>query len=313
MKIKTTNNNKSTLKNKCIKVILTSLMLATLIGCTSNKAATEDGKLKIYTSFYTMYDFTSKIAGDKAEVVNLVSDGTEPHEWEPSTSDMINLESADMLIYNGAGMEHWIDKITESLENDIILVEASEGVTLIDDELTQGNSDPHVWLDAKNAKIEMENIKNALVQADEANAEYYEANYEKYAKMFDELDEELTSRIKELDNKNIIVSHEAFSYLCKAYGLTQTSIGDLEADAEPDAKRLAEIVEFAKSNQVTTIFFEELVSPKMANVIADEIGADTAVLNPVEGLTGEQVEAGEDYFSIMRANIDTLEHTMNNK
>lgn len=313
MKIKTTNNNKSTLKNKYIKVILTSLMLATLIGCTSNKAATEDGKLKIYTSFYTMYDFTSKIAGDKAEVVNLVSDGTEPHEWEPSTSDMINLESADMLIYNGAGMEHWIDKITESLENDIILVEASDGVTLIDDELTQGNSDPHVWLDAKNAKIEIENIKNALVQADEANAEYYEANYEKYAKMFDELDEELTSRIKELDNKNIIVSHEAFSYLCKAYGLTQTSIGDLEADAEPDAKRLAEIVEFAKSNQVTTIFFEELVSPKMANVIADEIGADTAVLNPVEGLTGEQVEAGEDYFSIMRANIDTLEHTMNNK
>lgn len=305
------------MKNKILKIAMTTMGVILLAGCSSNistnSSTTDNGKLKIYTSFYTMYDFTSKIAGDKAEVINLVSDGTEPHEWEPSTADMVNLESADMLIYNGAGMEHWVDKIAESLENDIRLVKASEDVTLIDDELAEGNSDPHVWLDAKNAKIEMETIKNALVSVDEANAEYYEANYEKYAKMFDELDEELASRIGALDNKNIIVSHEAFSYLCKAYGLTQTSIGDLEADSEPDAKRLAEIVEFAKANQVTTIFFEELVSPKMAEVIASEVGADTAVLNPIEGLTQEQVEAGEDYFSLMNSNLDTLEQTMNNK
>ncbi len=301
------------MKNKILKTTIAIIGVMILAGCSSNKATTEDGKLKIYTSFYTMYDFTGKIAGDKAEVINLVSDGTEPHEWEPSTADMTNLESADILVYNGAGMEHWVDKISKSLENDILLVEASENVTLIEDEVSEGNSDPHVWLDAKNAKIEMETIKNALVSADAANAEYYEANYEKYAKMFDELETELASRIGALDNKNIIVSHEAFSYFCKAYGLTQTSIGDLEADVEPDAKRLAEIVEFAKANQVTTIFFEELVSPKMAEVIADEVGADTAILNPVEGLTEEQVKAGEDYFSLMRTNLDTLEQTMNNK
>jgi zinc transport system substrate-binding protein len=301
------------MKNKLFKTTIIIMGVLTLVGCSSDKTTIDDGKLKIYTSFYTMYDFTSKIAGDKAEVINLVSDGTEPHEWEPSTADMVNLESADMLIYNGAGMEHWVDKISESLENDIQLVEASEGVTLIDDTFAAGNSDPHVWLDAKNAKLEMETIKNALILADKDNEQYYETNYEKYAKMFDELDKELVSRIGALDNKNIIVSHEAFSYLCKAYGLTQTSIGDLEADAEPDAKRLAEIVEFAKANQVTTIFFEELVSPKMAEVIAAEIGADTAVLNPIEGLTKEQVEAGEDYFSIMNSNLDTLEQTMNNK
>jgi zinc transport system substrate-binding protein len=299
------------MKKNYINVGIVIILLLMLTGCTSSKTQIEDGKLKIYTSFYTMYDFTSKIAGDKADVVNLVSNGTEPHEWEPSTTDMVNLEDADILIYNGAGMEHWIDKITDSLENEVLLVEASEGVALIDDELAEGNSDPHVWLDAKNAKIEMENIKNALVKADEVNSDYYEANYEKYAIMFDELDDELKNRLEALDNKNIIVSHEAFSYLCKAYGLTQTSIGDLEADAEPDAKKLTEIIEFAKTNGVKTIFFEELVSPKMANVIADEIGADTAVLNPVEGLTQEQIDAGEDYFSIMKINIDTLEQTMN--
>ncbi|OYP01292.1 hypothetical protein CG709_11240 [Lachnotalea glycerini] len=129
--------------------------------------------------------------------------------------------------------------------------------------------------------------------------------------MFDELDSELTNRLGALKSKNIIVSHEAFSYLCKAYGLTQVSIGDLEADAEPDANRIAQIVEFAKTNQVKTIFFEELVSPKVANVIANEVGADTAVLNPVEGLTEDQMDAGEDYFSIMRSNMDALEKALN--
>ncbi|PXV96207.1 zinc transport system substrate-binding protein [Lachnotalea glycerini] len=292
-------------------LIFLGVLLAMLGGCASNDKKQEDGKLKIYTSFYTMYDFTSKIAGDKAEVVNLVENGTEPHDWEPSTTDMTKLEEADMLVYNGAGMEHWIEQVTSSLENNIVLVEASNGVELISDELSQGNSDPHVWLDAKNAKIEMENIKNALVKIDEENAQYYESNYEKYATMFDELDSELTNRLGALKSKNIIVSHEAFSYLCKAYGLTQVSIGDLEADAEPDANRIAQIVEFAKTNQVKTIFFEELVSPKVANVIANEVGADTAVLNPVEGLTEDQMDAGEDYFSIMRSNMDALEKALN--
>lgn len=295
---------------KIIAVIVGLTLMSGLVGCSAQKTKEESGKLKIYTSFYTMYDFATKIAGDKAEVVNLVSDGTEPHDWEPSTTDMTALEKADILIYNGVGMEHWVDEVSNSLQNDLKLIEAAEGVELISDDESGGDSDPHVWLDAKNAKIEMENIKNALVQADSENATYYEENYEKYAAMFDELDTELTKRIGALTNKNIIVSHEAYSYFCKAYGLEQTSIGDMEADAEPDANRIADIVDFAKENKVTTIFFEELVSPKVAQVIAKEIGADTAVLNPVEGLTKEQVEAGEDYFSLMRANIDALERAL---
>ncbi|WP_099467584.1 metal ABC transporter substrate-binding protein [Konateibacter massiliensis] len=291
-------------------MIAAMMITAAVLGGCGTQEAKEDGKLTVYTSFYTMYDFTSKIAGDKAEIINLVSDGSEPHDWEPSTTDMVALEKADMLVYNGAGMEHWVEQISGSLENDIVLVEASKGVELISEEGEEEHSDPHVWLDAENAKLEMENIKNALAELDPENAAYYEENYETYAAKFDELDAELTERIGALENKDIIVSHEAFSYLCKAYGLTQTSIGDLEADAEPDANRLAEIVEFAKENKVTTIFFEELVSDKVAKVIADEVGAKTAVLNPVEGLTEEQAKAGEDYFSIMEANMEALENAL---
>lgn len=298
---------------KEIGIILILIMVIMLGGCSSNSEKTDSGKLKVYTSFYTMYDFTSKIAGDKAEVINLVSDGSEPHDWEPSSKDMVELENADMLIYNGAGMEHWVEQIKSSLDNEIVLVKASDGVELISDEQSEGNNDPHVWLDVKNAKIEMENIKNALVQIDPNHSEYYETNYQTYADKLDALDEKLTNRMEALEDKNIIVSHEAFSYFCKAYGLTQTSIGDLEADAEPDANRLAEIIEFAKENHVTTIFFEELVSSKVANVIAKEIGATTAVLNPIEGLTQEQVDAGEDYFSLMEENMNALERALNHK
>lgn len=293
-------------------IICFIVLMSVLTGCATGAKKESNDKLTVYTSFYTMYDFTSKIVGDKANVVNLVTDGTEPHEWEPSTTDMAALEKADMLIYNGAGMEHWIEQVAASLDNKLILVEASKGIDLISGE-GEEHSDPHVWLDAKNAKFEMEAIKNALVQADAKNATYYEENYNKYATMFDELDSQLSTRLSALPDKNIIVSHEAFSYLCNAYGLKQTSIGDLEADAEPDANKIAKIVEFAKENNVSTIFFEELVSPKVAQVIANEIGAKTAVLNPIEGLTKEQSQAGVDYFSLMKENIEVLETALNHE
>ena len=281
-----------------------------------------------------MYDFTSKIAGDKVDIINLVPSGTEPHDWEPSTEDIANLEKADMLIYNGAGMEHWVDDVTKSLSNkDIVLVEASEGIDLMeghhhhDDEGEEVHDhesegahehegedadehehglDPHVWTSIKNAKKEMENIKNALVKADAANAEYYEANFKMYSEKFDELDKKYETEIAKLPNKNIVVSHEAFGYLCKEYGLTQVGIEGLSPDSEPNPKRMAEIVEFVKEHNVKVIFFEELVSPKVAESVAKETGATTDVLNPIEGLTEEQLKEGNDYISIMEQNLNSI-------
>ena len=239
--------------NKALTVaLITTMGLSVFAGCgTAEKTEpnnTEGKKLQVYTSFYPMYDFTSKIAGDKVDVINLVPSGTEPHDWEPSTEDIANLEKADMLIYNGAGMEHWVEDVTKSLSNkDIVLVEASEGLDLMeghhhhDDEGEETHDheseeahehegedatehehslDPHVWTSIKNAKKEMENIKNALVKADAANAEYYEANFKMYSEKFDELDKKYETEIAKLSNKNIVVSHEAFGYLCKEYGLT---------------------------------------------------------------------------------------------
>ena len=318
--------------------LITTMGLSVFSACgTTEKSEsnnTEEKKLQVYTSFYPMYDFTSKIAGDKVDVINLVPSGMEPHDWEPSTEDIANLEKADMLIYNGAGMEHWVEDVTKSLSNkDIVLVEASEGLDLMeghhhhDDEGEETHDheseeahehegedatehehslDPHVWTSIKNAKKEMENIKNALVKADAANAEYYEANFKMYSEKFDELDKKYETEIAKLPNKNIVVSHEAFGYLCKEYGLTQVGIEGLSPDSEPNPKRMAEIVEFVKENNVKVIFFEELVSPKVAESIAKETGATTDVLNPIEGLTEEQLKEGNDYISIMEQNLNSI-------
>jgi len=170
--------------------------------------------------------------------------------------------------------------------------------------------DPHVWLNPINAKKEMENIKNALVNADPANKNYYENNYEKYLKEFDLLDKEYKDMVSKITKKDIVVAHEAFGYLCNAYGLNQVAIEGLNAESEPSPGRMAEIVDFVKKNKVKYIFFEELVSPKVAQVIAKESGAKTSVLNPLEGLMEEDINQGKEYFSVMRDNLSALREAL---
>ena len=285
-------------------------------------AATSGAKLIVYASFYPMYDFAKKIGGDRVEVTCLVPAGTEPHDWEPATTDIKDLEHADALVYNGAGMEHWIGDTLESLSNKrLVAIEASKGIGLR--EVTGGDEDehagdagdsaqeaahvdPHVWISPANAKAELANIRDGLKQADPDGAADYDANYKKWAAEFDALDKEYGERLSAVPNKTIVVSHEAYGYLCDEFGLTQKPIEGLEADAEPDARRMAEIADFVKQNNVKVVFSEELVSPKVAQTIADEAGVRMERLNPVEGLTDEELAQGEDYLSVMRGNLAEL-------
>lgn len=305
------------MKIKKIMSLLISMTILFSVGCTknNNEDVNSQGKINIYTSIYPLYDFTKKVGGDKVNVTNLVPAGTEPHDWEISTSDIVNLEKADMLVYNGAGIESWTDKVINSLENkNIDYVKTSEGLDIHSADVNEkshdghnhGSSDPHTWLSIKNAKKEMENIKDALVKKDPKNADYYEKNYETYSKKFDELDKKYKDTLDPIDNKSIIVAHEAFGYLCDEYDIKQVGIEGLTPDSEPDPARMTEIIKFAKDNNTKTIFFEELVSPKVAKTIAKEINANTAVLNPLEGLSDEDIKNGEDYFSVMEKNLQAI-------
>lgn len=298
-----------------------TLSLSLLTGCGTQPADTAagDGRLRVLTSFYPMYDFACKIGGDCIDVTNMVPSGTEPHDWEPSTNDLKNLEKADVFIYNGADMEPWADDLLVSRSDTLHVVEASENVELrtTDGEHEHahehegadhhhGDFDPHVWLDPENAKIEMEAIRDALCAADPENSTVFQSNYEKYAAELDALDAEFREKLAPLPNRIIVVAHEAFGYLCDAYGLTQVGIEGLSPDSEPDPGRMAEVIDFVREHSISTIFFEELVSPKVAEAIASETGAQAKMLSPLEGLSDEQAAAGADYFSVMHDNLAAL-------
>ena len=303
-----------------------TLSLSLLTGCGTQPADTAagDGRLRVLTSFYPMYDFACKIGGDCIDVTNMVPSGTEPHDWEPSTNDLKNLEKADVFIYNGADMEPWADDLLVSRSDTLRVVEASENVELRttdgehehaheheDADHHHGDFDPHVWLDPENAKIEMEEIRDALCAADPENSTVFQSNYEKYAAELDALDAEFREKLAPLPNRTIVVAHEAFGYLCDAYGLTQVGIEGLSPDSEPDPGRMAEVIDFVREHSISTIFFEELVSPKVAEAIASETGAQAKMLSPLEGLSDEQAAAGADYFSVMHDNLAALMEALN--
>lgn len=312
-----------------VMIIFTLLMS----GCNTNNTQldAEDERITVYTSFYTMYDFTSKIAGDKVNIINMVPSGAEPHEWEPSPRDIAGLSRAKLFVYSGAGMEGWADKVLASINNTgLVAVETSKNVKLRgrgdgspvsfsqsdEGEEHAGHNhddleyDPHVWLNPMNAKMQMEAIRDGLIQVDPQNKSFYEGNYNEYAAKLDALDKAFKDAATTFTRKEIVVSHEAFGYLCSAYGLEQLAIEGISSESEPTPARMAKIIDFVREHDVKHIFFEELASPKVAETIARETGARTALLNPLEGLTEENLMDGKDYFSVMEDNLEALKQAL---
>ncbi|MDO5718784.1 MAG: zinc ABC transporter substrate-binding protein, partial [Tissierellia bacterium] len=173
-----------------------------------------------------------------------------------------------------------------------------------------GGLDPHIWTSPSLAKREMENIMKGLCEKDPENADYYKSNYKKYSEEFDKLDKEFKTEIEKLPNRDIVVSHEAFGYLAKDYGLNQIGIEGLIPESEPTPQKMAEIIDFVKDNNVKVIFFETTSGSKVADSIGKATGAKPMVLNTLESLTKEEVESGDDYFSVMRKNLEAIKEAL---
>jgi len=310
-------------KKLSIMFVIFILSFTVLAGCsTSSKEVLVKDKVNVVTSFYPLYDFARKIGGDHVNVINLVPTGIEPHHWTPKSLDIKLASDSELFFYQGAGFEGWVDDFLKSLRSDakVKSFKVSEGVNLIPisgdhdhedhgkDEANhqEGEWDPHLWLSPINTKKMAENIKNALIQVDAVHQADYEANYDKLAAQFDELHAEFTNEITKLPRKEIVVSHQAFGYLCHEYGLEQLAIMGVSAEAEPSAQDMKQINAFIREHQVKYIFFEDLVSDKLAKTLARDAKVQTLVLHTLEGLTDEQMKNGEDYFSLMRKNLSNL-------
>ncbi|WP_424766186.1 metal ABC transporter solute-binding protein, Zn/Mn family [Paenibacillus sp. sgz302251] len=299
--------------------------------------AAQEQQVSVVTSFYPLYFLASEIGGEHVNAVNLVSAGVEPHDWTPKSRDLDTASNAQLFLYHGAGLEGWVDDFLKGMSKDSMVIskEMSVGINLIEgsgevtdehaDENNQGHADennhghadeeahnheegidPHTWVSPKSALVLAENIKNSLIEVDSANQADYENNYSALKQKLEALDADYTAKLAQVTNKNIVVSHQAFGYLARDYGLNQVPIMGLIPDAEPRAQDLLKIAKFAKENNVKYIFFEELVSDQLANTLASEADAKTMVLNPLEGLTPEQEKAGENYITLMERNLQNL-------
>lgn len=282
----------------CIWGLLFFISLSACNNYSAEKKASD--KLVIYTSFYPLYDFSKKIAGDKAEVINMIPVGVEPHEWEPTTKDIVNLNNADLFVYNGLNMEQWADKVINSLQGKKPqCVETATG-------LSSDGLDPHIWLDPLLAAKQMKKIKEALCQIDPDNAVQYEQNYAENQSLLKKLDQEYKEELVLCRNKDLIVAHQAFGYLCKAYDLNQIAIQGLFAESEPNPKHIKEIIDFIKDHKIKVIFGEEMVSPKLTISLSKEANCKVEFLNTLEGLSQEEQDEGKEYFAVMRDNLKKI-------
>lgn len=258
-------------------------------------------KIKVTASFYPLAFLAEQIGGNKVIVTNLTPPGAEPHDFEPGTRDIAQLANQDLILLNGGGLEGYVDKLKENIDSKKTIL------MLAGQPFMSNLKDPHVWLDPVLYKKEAKVITETLIKIDPANSEFYKENAQKLSNIFDQLDLDFKNGLSNCKQKNIVTSHKAFGYLASRYGLNEIALAGLSPEQEPSSKTLVEVTTFAKTNKIKYIFFEELVSPSIAQTIAREVGAQTLVFNPLEGLTKEDVVAGKTYFTIQKENLMNLQ------
>src|SRR5258708_28720330 len=298
--------------NKKLTLFILGLLLAACIAFITKgnfSKQTVSDKLQITASFYPMYFFASQIGGDKVQVYNITPASAEPHDYEPTTQDIARISRSNLVVLNGGKLEAWGDKIKDQLKGtNVLIVTAGQG--LADRQLSEnGNNiqDPHVWQNPLLAKKQVEAIEKGFEKIDPQDTMYFQANASKLYGELDQLDSEFKQGLSSCQKKDFVTSHAAFGYLATQYGINQVAISGVSPDQEPSSQKLAEITDLVKKQDIKIIFFESLVSPKLSQTIAHETGAQTMVLDPIEGLTQEDLNLGRNYLTVMRDNLSALQ------
>jgi len=311
-------------------IVFSFLTLILLAGCETQNVSQNDTvepgeeKIVIAATFYPLAEFAKHVGGDLVEVSQVIPSGAEPHEYEPTAKDITRIYSAGIFLVNGANLDTWAEKITEELEQkDVRVIVMSDHIKLLTSEEEDEDhdeseareeadthshigADPHFWLDPLNAVKEVELIRDALIELDPSNKSVYETNALAYMTQLGNLDEEYKTGLSDCARAEIITSHSAFGYLADRYGFTQYGISGISPQEEPGARKIAQLADMAKEKNIKYIFFETLVSPRLAETLADEAGAQTLLLHPIGGLTNEDVIAGKNYVTLMRENLESL-------
>jgi zinc transport system substrate-binding protein len=269
-----------------MRVILILAMAAAVSACGSGSGGSSTGKTTVVAAFYPLAYAAEQIGSNSVDVTNLTPPGAEPHDVELSVRDVEKVRSAGIVLYLDEGFQPALERAVDGADGE--KVDLLESVELRD-------RDPHVWLDPRL----YEKIATRIGEVLHRPATNFVARLHRLDALF-------KTGLTDCERREIVTSHEAFGYLAERYGLQQIAITGLAPEAEATPRTLEHVIDEVRESGATTVFFEPLVSPRIADTVARETDARTAVLNPLEGLTEDELDRGEDYFSIMRENLATL-------
>jgi zinc transport system substrate-binding protein len=309
--------NQSRAALAAIATLIPLAMIATIYtGRPAPQDRQDQEKITVVASFYPLYEFASRVVGDRAEVSSLVPAGVEPHDWEPTAEDVSRGRAADVLVINGAGFERWVDEMEAKVvanTSEGIEFNYKEGKEVGDDEHGHGDAtggggvNPHIWLDPILAKHQIDKIRDVMVSSDPANADYYNQNADRFTAELDLLDAFIRSELADCDKSDFIAFHDAFIHFSERYGLRQHSIHGVSPEGEILPQTMQQIIELANEFDINVIYSEDLIDSRLADTIANEIpDGNVLVLSPIEGIGNEEQAAGIGYIDKMKQNIANL-------
>lgn len=287
-----------------------SLAMATT-ACSSTGSDKGSGRLQVVAAFYPVQEAAQRVGGNLVDVTNLTAPGVEPHDLELTPDAVEAIATADVVLYLGDGFQPAVqDAVGDASGITVDLLASMPTVTPPEGSEAGLTADPHVWLDPTLYEKMVAQIESALAEAAPADASTFRHNADAFEQQISTLASDYATGLASCHRTTIVTNHAAFGYLASEYGLTQVAISGLAPDAEPSAQRLADLKDLVERDGITTIFTEDLVSPKVAETLANEAGVSTAVLHTLEGLTADEVAAGDDYISQTRENLTTLEDAL---
>ncbi len=306
-------------------VTMIMLMLILLLpSCSAPQSAfAQDGRIKITATLFPQYDFARIVGGERVEVMKLLPSGAESHTYEPSARNIVTVQDSDLFLYTGREMEPWAETLLKGMDKPPMSLDLSEGIAHVaaphehhghggETEQAHEVNDPHIWTTPRNAVTMTERIRDALTAIDPEGKEIYEANAAAYISRLQALDRALSDTAERAEEKTLVFGGRfAFAHLCDAYGLEAVSAyRGCDVEAEPSAADIAAVIEFVKTNKISYIFREEMVSRRSVNAIAGETGAQILLLHSCHNVTGEELAAGVTYLSLMEQNAANLQKAL---
>jgi zinc transport system substrate-binding protein len=299
-----------------IAIIIAAAFVGLYIASTPSSPSSG---LKVLATFYPLYDFAQNVGGDKINASILVPETVDVHDFEPTPSDIQNIATADVLIYNGADLEKiWLSSaVTASGNTKLILVDTSQNITLLPvaPQFQSGNRtvDPHIWLDPILAKQQVNNILQGLIKADPADSQYFTQNAQVYEAKLDALNSQIVAitTSPNVKTRYFVTFHEAFAYFAQQYNLTQIPISG-PFQEEPTPNDIQNVITAINQHHLLYVGYESLENPAIPKSISDQTSAKLIRMDPIEGLTAQEKADGKDYISLMQDTVSNIELALDN-